>query len=124
MYELFQKIKAIKPDSGFLHKSRQEILITPKAKPDHTFYLNHFKTSLHESLNFAAALTLTSLLIYVAFTGVIGYSPKLAKEDPSFNIELRDAKYYREIAPDVYVVVLNQADDDIKNKVDAIIEEN
>ena len=70
------------------------------------------------SLRFALTLGLAALVIYVA--AIFSNPPaggRLVEQTPppDFNIELRKAKYFREVAPNVYIVVLENQE---KNKVE------
>lgn len=99
---MFNKLKSLKnlaPDPEFLRRSRQTILLSPGISPPARF---------HPSWYFAAALGLAAVFLYIA-TSAGGSSAKIMvqkENSPDFNIELRNARYYKEIAPNVYVVVL------------------
>lgn len=115
--QLFKNLKSLKklaPDQEFLNRSRRTILAIEKPASSSRFYAFQLKHRLRESLIFTVALGLASLMLYVATTGLNNTGqPALTQESkPDLNIQLIKAKYYKEIAPNVYVVVLDDEQDE------------
>ena len=110
LFKNLENLKRINPNPDFLHRSKTEILATHQTHSSASFHLLQFKNRLVESVSFAAALGLTSLLIYLTMSGLSGSSSTVItqQDKAQFDIHLRDAKYYKEVAPNVYVVVLNE----------------
>jgi uncharacterized Fe-S cluster-containing radical SAM superfamily protein len=110
LFKNLEDLRGINPDPDFLHRSKTEILATYQTHSSTSFRISQFKNRLVEGLSFAAALGLTSLLLYLTISGLSGSSSTVItqQDKTQFDIQLRDAKYYKEVAPNVYVVVLNE----------------
>ena len=110
LFKNLEDLKRINPDPDFLHRSKTEILAIHQTHSSTSFRISQFKNRLVEGLSFAAALGLTSLLLYLTISGLSGSSSTVItqQDKTQFDIQLRDAKYYKEVAPNVYVVVLNE----------------
>ena len=115
--QLFKNLKSLKklaPAQEFLDKSRRTILAIEKPASSSRFYAFQLKHRLRESLIFAVALGLASLMVYVATSGLNNSSQTTLTQEskPDLNIQLEKARYYKEIAPNVYVVVLDDEQDE------------
>ncbi|MFH1759351.1 MAG: hypothetical protein ABH822_02210 [Patescibacteria group bacterium] len=109
-----KQLKHLKPDQEFLQYSRQEILNT--SKPPRSIFL------LKNSLNFAVAVGLAALLMFVVTDGLnkSAQPSSLVENKPDFSIKLEEARYFKEIAPDVYVVVLNDAPENTERTIEEL----
>lgn len=102
-----KQLKNLSPHLDFLKSSREIVLATPKPPKGYSFYFSAIKENLQQTLNFGAAIGLAAALLYVASTGINSRpSAVTQKNNQDFNIHLNKARYYKEIAPNVYVVVL------------------
>ena len=110
MKDLFEQLKSIRniePGKEFAGNLRQTLLNLPKSSGN--FYYIQTKHRLQESLSFALAIGLTVILIYTAVSALNNKEqPIIANKEPApeFDIHLSKASYYKEIAPNVYIVVL------------------
>lgn len=114
LLEQLKSIKKIRPDSDYSKISRQIILNTSQTPLNQGFYLNKLKLQFFQSLNFSAALGLVAVLIYILGVSLNPSSTTLAQKNQKptpqdFNIHLENARYYKEIAPNVFVVVLEDS---------------
>lgn len=116
MSNLFEQLKTLKnigPDARFTAQSRQTILNTPGRGSVNRFYYSRIKQQFYEGLSFAMAVGLAALLVYLSVSFINQTAPaKLVKREPApdFNISLENARYYKEVAPNVYIVVLGNKD--------------
>jgi hypothetical protein len=121
-----ERLKKIEPGPEFLHHSKTQILTTHHNNSSTNFRLSQFKNRFIESASFAAALGLASLLFYLTTNGLSGSSSAVItqQDKPTFDIHLRDAKYYKEVAPNVYVVVLNEniEEEEFKEKLGNLLD--
>jgi hypothetical protein len=112
MGNLLEQLKALKetaPDARFTARSRQTILSAPNRSSVNRFYFYQARRRLFEGLSFSIAVGLAALLIYLSISFINqNTQTKLAENEPrpDFNISLEKAEYYKEIAPNIYVVVL------------------
>ena len=89
--QILKSLKSIKPDEGFISRSRQMIFASAQ-KP-------RFGLSVLESFKLAAALALASVLLFVALGGlsyVQGNAPALMTHEngnPDFQIQLGQLEY-------------------------------
>ncbi len=102
MLNNLKSLKTLVPDQRFLAHSRHLILSTAKPTPSIPFFTR--------ALYLAGAFSLALLLVYItAGPPAGGPAPILTEvkeKNPEFNIELANAKYFKEVAPNVYVVVM------------------
>lgn len=115
MQNLIEKLKSLKnmrPDPEYAQKSRHIILSSGKNSSPRRFYLFMIKRRLQESLNFGLIVGLTALLLYMAANSLPTPSGAVANENQqNIDIHLNKAQYYKEIAPNVFVVVMEDASD-------------
>lgn len=107
LFEQLNSIKNLEPDKKFAGNLRQTLLSLPKSSSN--FYYSQTKQRFQESLSFALAVGLTAILIYTAVSALNNKEqPLIAEKEPApeFDIHLSKAQYYKEIAPNVYIVVL------------------
>ncbi len=91
--KIFKAFKEVKPEEGFVQRSRQIIMATEQ-KP------MRFGLSLIENLKIASALALASALLFIALGGIAflskpGSSAVFTAEDSNkaFHIQLGEASY-------------------------------
>jgi len=112
LFKQLKELKSITPDAEFSSRCRQEILNTPSRNSTNQFYYQQVKRRIFEGFAFTLAVGLTALLIYLAYLSVDFMSQngktRVAEREPApdLNISLENARYFKEVAPDVYIVVL------------------
>ena len=98
LIKILKELKAIKPDEGFVKRSRQMILSAPQRKQN----LLGIRINIFESFKLGAALTLASALLFIVFAGVSylnNSGPALladqhkAGNQSDFYIQLGEARY-------------------------------
>lgn len=70
--KILKELKAIKPDEGFVQRSRHLILSSPQEKRG----LFNFKLNLFEGVKLATAITLASAMLFVFFGGLSYFNVK------------------------------------------------
>lgn len=107
-----KELKSVSADAEFVGRCRQNILETPNHNSTNQFYYRQVKQHFIDGFSFALAVGLTALLLYISYLsiGFINQNNKTqiaeVTPNPDFNISLEEARYFKEVAPDVYIVVL------------------
>lgn len=113
LFKQLKQLNEITPDKDFSDRCRREILAVPSTNSANSFYYSQIKQRVIDGVAFTLAVGLTALLIYFSFLS-FGFASdnkgQVAKKEsaPDFNISLEKAKYFKEVAPDVYIVVLGE----------------
>lgn len=110
MDELIKILKAMRqitPDARFVQQCRYNVLNAAQLTANNRG--RKVKLFLKQSLSFALGIGLAAVFIYfIASSFQVNSQSAVTQRQPSpkLDIRLEKARYYKEIAPNVYIVVL------------------
>lgn len=111
LHNLFDKAKEIKPSEGFLSRTRARLYEEPLDHPRSQFFFESLHFGATQAGIYATAACAAAFIIYMSSSISVNEKQSVAMkrteqiEDYKIDVTLKDARYYKEVAPNVFVVV-------------------